>query len=190
MGSDYTVSLQKPRILTKRGVRDSFPNATQIHGKYGVLMQEAQMIDGRMAINSLLTASIDGYIPGMKGATLANYVEFQDYVKDEAGKIIGAKLYDRLGKKEFTVKSKVVVNCAGIHSDELRVKDKPEVAPRIQGARGTHLMFKKGLVPSDSGIIIPKTKDGRLIFIINYLGHPMVGTTDVQCDLTHFCEPT
>lgn len=51
-------------------------------------------------------------------------------------------------------------------------------------------MFKKGLVPADSGIIIPKTKDGRLIFIINYLGHPMVGTTDVQCDLTHYCEPT
>jgi len=51
-------------------------------------------------------------------------------------------------------------------------------------------MFKKGFLPLDSGIIIPKTKDGRLIFVINYLGHPMVGTTDVQCEVTHYCEPT
>lgn len=50
-------------------------------------------------------------------------------------------------------------------------------------------MFKKGLVSNQSGIIIPKTKDGRLIFIINYLGHPMVGTTDEKCDVTHYCAP-
>ena len=61
---------------------------------------------------------------------------------------------------------------------------------RIVGARGTHLMFKKGMLPEDSGIIIPKTKDGRLIYIINYLGHPMVGTTDEKCEVTHYCEPS
>jgi glycerol-3-phosphate dehydrogenase len=51
-------------------------------------------------------------------------------------------------------------------------------------------MFKKGMLPKDSGILIPKTKDGRLLFIINYMGHPMVGTTDVKCENTHHCEPT
>ena len=83
-------------------------------------MHEAQMIDSRMALNCLLTASVDKFIPGMKGATLANYVEFRDFVKDDKGTICGAKLYDRLAQKEFTVKSKVVVNCAGIQADELR----------------------------------------------------------------------
>jgi len=29
-----------------------------------------------MNLHALLTASIDGFIPGMKGTTLANYVEF------------------------------------------------------------------------------------------------------------------
>ena len=58
------------------------------------------------------------------------------------------------------------------------MKDNPESIKRITGARGTHLMFSQGLIPDNTGIIIPKTKDGRLIFIINYLGHAMVGTTD------------
>jgi len=37
---------------------------------------------------------------------------------------------------------------------------------------------------------VPETTDGRLLFIINYYGHPMVGTTDEFCEATHFCEPT
>lgn len=143
-----------------------------------------------MNLNCLFTSSIDKFHPGMKGATLANYVEFKDFVKDQDGKICGAKLFDSLNKKDFDVKCKAVINCAGVSSDLIRQKDDEKAEPRIQGARGTHIMFKKGMLPKDSGIIIPKTKDGRLIFIINYLGHPMVGTTDEKCEVTNHCEPT
>ena len=68
--------------------------------------------------------------------------------------------------------------------------DKPEVEQRIVPSRGTHLIFKKGLLKENHGIIIPETKDGRLIFVINYFGHPMAGTTDEVCEKTHHCEPT
>lgn len=57
-----------------------------------------------------------------------------------------------------------------MHADEVRIKDDANAMPRIIGAKGTHLIFKSGMIPDDSGIIIPKTKDGRLIFVINYLG--------------------
>lgn len=67
-----------------------------------------------MNLAALLTSSIDNYIQGMKGATLANYVEFIDFVKNDKGKIEGAVLFDKIKMKQFTVKSKVVVNCAGI----------------------------------------------------------------------------
>ena len=51
-------------------------------------------------------------------------------------------------------------------------------------------MFKKGLIPENHGMIVPETSDGRLLYIINYYGHPMVGTTDVFTEATHFCGPT
>ena len=35
-----------------------------------------------MNLNTLFTASIENYIPGMKGATLINYVEFIDFIND------------------------------------------------------------------------------------------------------------
>ena len=81
-----------------------------------------------MNLNALFTASIDNYIPGMKGATLANYVEFIDFIKDEnSGKIIGAKLLDSISGQSFEIKAKVIVNCAGIFSDKIRKLDNPEV---------------------------------------------------------------
>jgi len=60
----------------------------------------------------------------------------------------------------------------------------------MTGSRGTHVIFKKGFLPDDYAIINPKTDDGRLLFVINYLGHPMAGTTDIPCELTDKCEPT
>lgn len=62
-------------------------------------MSEAQMHDSRMNLNTLFTAAIDDFIPGMKGAALANYVEFQDFIKDEQGKIIGAMCLDKMDPK-------------------------------------------------------------------------------------------
>lgn len=187
---EYDTYLHGPKLYTKDKVRKHFPDASQVHGKWGVIMHEAQMIDSRMNLNTLFTSSIDGFIPGMKGANLANYTEFLDFSKDAEGKIVGAKLKDGISGKEFTVKAKCVVNCAGVHSDNLRIKDNENAEKRIQGARGTHVMFKKGLLPADAGILIPKTKDGRVLFICSYFGHPMVGTTDLKCDVTHHCEPT
>lgn len=93
-----------------------------MHKGYGTVMSEAQMHDSRMNLNTLFTASIDNYIPGMVGATLANYVEFTDFIKDNNGQIVGAKCIDTLDPKAkpFDVKAKVVVNCAGVHADILR----------------------------------------------------------------------
>lgn len=59
-------------------------------------MSEAQMHDSRMNLASLFTAAVDNYIPGMKGATLANYTEMVDFIKDANGKITGVKCVDML----------------------------------------------------------------------------------------------
>ena len=104
-------------------------------------MYETQTLDSRLNVNALLTASINDYIPGMKGATLANYVEFKDFIKNSSGKIEGAILFDKIKKKEYKVKSKVVVNCTGIHSDTLRKIDDQKAESRLLGARGTHIIL-------------------------------------------------
>jgi len=191
MGSSYDVSISGPSVKSKRQIRKIFPQMPAAHNNYGVIMREGQMNDSRMNLHSLLTSSVDKFIPGMKGTTLANYCEVKQLVKNETtGKVEGAVLYDSVNKKEFTVKAKYVVNATGVVADKIRKMDNPEVQPRVRGSKGTHLIFKKGTLPQDFALISPTTQDGRLLFVINYMGHPMAGTTDIACDPSDYCEPT
>jgi hypothetical protein len=66
-------TLSGPRILSKAQLQEMYPDLTNLHGQYGVLMHETQMIDSRMNLNSLFTATKDQYVPGMKAVSLANY---------------------------------------------------------------------------------------------------------------------
>ncbi len=82
MNSNYERSVEGPKIIGPNHIRKLYSNVKEIQGKWGTLMHESQMMDTRMNLHALLTASIDGFIPGMKGATLANYVDFLSFIKD------------------------------------------------------------------------------------------------------------
>lgn len=189
MNSEYQEKFSGPRPLLKSTLRAHFPNLPQIHAMAGSVMYEGQINDGRTNVLALLSATVDQLTKGMVGANIANYVEFNEFVKDKEGRIEGATVTDTLGKKQFTIRSKYVVNCTGVMADHLRTLDNPAVPSRILGSRGTHLIFRGDLVPEGEGVIIPKTKDGRLLFIINYFGNTMVGTTDDECEKAFTCKP-
>ena len=118
----------------------------------------------------------------MEGATIANYVELKEFIRDRTGTVTAAILYDRLNKKEFKVEAKTFINTAGVHADSVRKMANPAAIERMLCSRGAHLMLPHKLLPDYKGIIVPDTTDGRLIFVINYLGKAMAGTSDAKCD--------
>ena len=89
------------------------------------------MNDARMNMHALLTASLNGYIPGMKGAILLNYTELVSFIKNEQGRIVAATLRDRLTNQTFTVRAKYFVNATGSQSDSVRKLDNPEAKARL-----------------------------------------------------------
>lgn len=44
--------------------------------------------------------------------------------------------------------------------------------------------------PENMGLIVPKTKDGRVIFLLPWLGYTVAGTTDNPTELTFLPRPT
>jgi len=178
--TSFSESVSGPSMVSKFEMRRKFPNMLGVKNKWGVKIHEVQINDSRQALQSLLTCSIDNYIPGMKGATIANYTELLNFKKDSEGKIVSAVLKDKLSGKEFVVKSKIFVNCTGVHADTVRKLANPECKERIIAARGAHVTFAKEYLNENEAIIIPQTTDGRLIFVISYNGKTMAGTTDVK----------
>lgn len=74
---------------------------------------------------------------------------------------------------------RVVVNATGAFCDDVRRMADPATQPMVAPSQGTHLVFDRSFLPCDTAIMVPKTRDGRVMFAIPWHGHTLVGTTDV-----------
>ena len=63
--------------------------------------------------------------------------------------------------------------------------DAPESRPMVQPSQGIHLVFDKSFLGSRDALMIPKTKDGRVLFAIPWHDRTLVGTTDTPIDAHH-----
>ncbi len=137
----------------------------------GVIYYDGQFDDARLVMNLARTAA-------EQGATLLSYARVVAFSNDRAGYLNGAVFEDIETGKEHSIKARVVINATGPFADHLRRMDDPEVSPLISPSQGIHLVFDKSFLPGNSAIMVPHTKDGRVMFAIPYLGATLVGTTD------------
>ena len=76
------------------------------------------------------------------------------------------------------VEARVVINATGPFCDGVRRIDEPGAPPMIEPSQGVHLVFGREFLPGDAAILVPRTRDGRVMFAIPWHGHTLVGTTD------------
>ena len=167
LGHSYLVSrkeaLQRFPMLKKEGL------------KAGVVYYDGQFNDARMAVTLALTAQ-------KHGAVVANHVEVLSLEK-AGGTLCGARVRDKISGREFSIKARGVINAAGPFVDRIRQMDEPSAAPILKAAAGIHIVLPKRFVPSDTGMLIPKTEDGRVLFVLPWQGHALIGTTDSPSEI-------
>jgi glycerol-3-phosphate dehydrogenase len=123
-----------------------------------------------MAVSLLRTAL-------QHGAATASGVRVTGLLKD-AGKVSGAEALCAVTGAALRIKARMVVNCTGIFADAIRQMDAPAAIPMIEPAQGVHVVLDRSFQPSDTAIMVPHTDDGRVLFVIPWHGHTLVGTTD------------
>lgn len=120
------------------------------------------------------------------GASVLNYTRVDKILHDEQGRACGAivKSHDR---DAFTVNARVVVNAAGVWSDEVMTTDAGKNPESIRPAKGVHLTVPWKLVRNDIAVVIPVPGDKRSLFLVpfisNYDGtyqYTYIGTTDTD----------
>ncbi|ERN10473.1 glycerol-3-phosphate dehydrogenase SDP6, mitochondrial [Amborella trichopoda] len=148
-----------------------------------VVYYDGQMNDSRLNVGLACTAAL-------AGAAMLNYAEVISFHKDEAtGRVIGARIRNNLSGKEFDTYAKVIVNAAGPFCDSVRKLADKDAPLMICPSSGVHIILPDYYSPEGMGLIVPKTKDGRIAFMLPWLGKTIAGTTDSSTTITMLPEP-
>ena len=161
--------------LLKRTVLKEIPALKHDGLRGGVVYHDGQFDDARMAVTLALTA-VD------YGGICLNYMQVTSLRKNAAGKVCGAEAEDRLSGKRYTIGAKAVINATGVFVDEIMRLDTTDLRKKVRPSQGVHLVVDSKFLGGRSALMIPKTKDGRVLFGVPWHDKVVLGTTDTPLD--------
>ncbi len=159
--------------LSKEETVKHIPTIDQKGLKGGVVYYDGQFDDARMALSLAKTAR-------QYNGVMLNYFEVTGLEKNAEGIIEGLKARDRESGKNYSIKAKAVINATGVFADRVKKMDEPEVKAMIQPSQGIHLVVGKEFLPDKYAIMVPQTKDGRVMFAVPWHDKVVLGTTDTM----------
>lgn len=169
------LGIQSSSQLGTDEVCDAVPGLRSKDLNGGVAYYDAQFDDARLVIAVAQQVRERGGVP-------LNYFRVDELMMINQ-RIVGVKVGDQETGDTYEVYAKVVVNAAGVFSDEIRRLETPSAPKMIAPSQGIHLVVDKKFLGGDDAIMIPKTKDGRVLFGIPWLGRAVLGTTDTPVPL-------
>jgi glycerol-3-phosphate dehydrogenase len=141
----------------------------------GFLYWDARADDARLTLAVIRTAVLD------HGAVAANHARVTGLVAGSDGRIRGATV-EPDGGGTFDIRATVVVNAAGVWSDEIRTLDEVANPHSIRPAKGIHITVPSEVFPCDIAAVIPVREDHRSIFVVSWGDQVYLGTTDTEWD--------
>ena len=165
-------NLHRSQRLDLSYLRQSFPGLRTVGLRGGACYFDAQMDDARLCLEVVRTAS-------GQGAQVANYVEAVAFERS-GGEIVGVRAVDRMGGAELSIRARQIVNATGPWVDAVCRLAGDDSGPHLQPTKGVHLIApERGL---SSAFLLLHPADGRVFFVIPWLGKTLVGTTDTLWD--------
>lgn len=159
------------QILSRAEVLAHIPTLLEDGLRGGVKYHDGQFDDARLLIDLAKTAA-------EQGAAVLNYARVTGFVKAPDGFLHGLTFRDEESGASHTIVARCVINATGPFCDELRRLDDPAAAAMLAASQGVHLVFDREFLPGETAIMVPHTRDGRVMFAIPWHGHALVGTTD------------
>lgn len=178
----YT-ALSVPRVLgipSLIGVKDT---QLAVPGIAPGVIGAGQYLDGATDDARLVWSVVRTAIE--RGAVCASRVAVTAIEQDEHG--VEARLVDTLGASGTDadapelgrLRADHAVLCGGPFTEQLRAL--AGLSGRwLSPTRGTHVVLPRHKLPTDGAVVFASPVDGRVMFILPWPGHTIVGTTDVD----------
>ena len=163
------------KLLTKDETLERLPGLEQDELRGGVVYYDGQFDDARLLIHLAMTAADHG-------GTLLNYCPATGLIRDAEGYVNGVIAQDRETGEALSIPARIVVNATGVFTDSVRQMADPAAETLVVTSQGIHLVFDRSFLKGDTALMVPKTSDGRVLFVIPWHGHAVAGTTDTPVD--------
>ncbi|MCU1485722.1 MAG: glycerol-3-phosphate dehydrogenase [Actinomycetia bacterium] len=149
-----------------------FPTLKRERLVSGYLYHDAQTDDARLTMTVARTAADHG-------AAIANRCTVLGLRKD-GDRVTGARV--EADGATFDISAEVVVNAAGVWSDDVRALDEGTHPDSIRPAKGVHISVAWEKVRNDIAAVIAVPSDRRSIFVVPMGDRTYIGTTDTDHD--------
>ena len=162
-------SLGRTDLISRADTQSRYPQLIAEGLRGAVSYFDAQFDDAGFALAMARGAA-------KAGAVVLNRVQALS-VQAGLNRSAAVSLIDRETGTRLSLTARDVVNASGIWVDALRSNP-----PIVQPSQGAHIVVDRRFFPSDDALLLPRTADGRVLFVIPWLGHCVIGTTDTPRD--------
>jgi len=133
----------------------------------GLLFHDGVEDDARYTLAVARTAQAEG-------ATVVTRAPAESLI-EEAGRVVGARVCDRLTNDVIEVRARVVIDATGVWGADPS-SPLSGGTTRLLPSRGAHLVVRRERIPSDIGLTI--RVPGKVVFLVPWPRFWLIGTTD------------
>src|SRR5688572_1461957 len=169
----YDMGVPRHRHLRRRQVARIAPDlrTEDLHG--AIRYYDCQVDDARLVLAVARTAA-------SHGAHVATRTRVTGFLR-EGERVVGVRAQDLESGRDLEVRAKVVLNAAGVWTDEIQAMVSGRGSLNVQASKGIHLVVPRDRIRSEAGFIV--RTETSVLFVIPWGRHWIIGTTDTPWKL-------
>lgn len=136
-----------------------------------IVYYDCRVDDARLVVTLVRTAV-------RYGALAASRVQMVGVDKNSRGAVTGARLLDLEADREFTVKTKRIINATGVWTEKSQSLAETGNGLKVLASKGIHIVVPKDRIKSELGLFLRTEKS--VLFMIPWKYYWIIGTTDTS----------
>ncbi len=161
-----------PQIRGKSATLALQPGLRSSGLKGSALYYDASTHDSRLTIATLQSAITHGGIAINHAGVLKGIWE-----KD---RLTGVEVMDHIHSSTHIFRGRWIVNATGPWSDLYRRQLLSTSPSKLRLTKGVHVTLQRGKLPLERALLLFSPRDQRVMFLIPWQGHTLIGTTDTD----------
>jgi glycerol-3-phosphate dehydrogenase len=169
----YDRGVPRHRHLLRRHLEKVAPGLRTEELTGAIRYYDCQVDDARLVLSVARTAA--GH-----GAHVATRTRVTGFLR-EGDRVVGVRARDLEAGRDIEIRARVVINAAGVWTDEIQDMAGGRGSLDVQAGKGIHLVVPRDRIRCEAGVITKTEKS--VLFLIPWGEHWIIGTTDTAWHL-------